>query len=166
MNHRGPFTTPQVAAIVGLPTRKVIQFEERGLVFPSEQPAAGRGSKRLWSYEDVIRCALVKYLGDGLSSDYLRAVMARCSNRNIGSGVEAYIWLPVDLKRKKGGAIIWPPGSYMPGIMNTIDKSWFDKEEDYELATSQLRERHAVHIFVDFKLLHDWVQGRIERLPV
>ena len=83
------FTTPQVAQVVDIPWRKIVQFEERGLVSPSIQPASGRGSKRLWSYEDIIRCCVIRYLGSGLSSDYLRIVMEKFgSDKLIGPEME------------------------------------------------------------------------------
>lgn len=68
------FTTPQVARIIGEPYRKVISYIERGYVIPSIQDARGSGSKRLWSYMDVIKCLVVKGLLEWLSVDRVRTL--------------------------------------------------------------------------------------------
>ena len=68
------YTSTQVAEIIGLSKRRLLSWIERGFVSPSIQDAEGRGSKRLWSYSDLIRCAVVKILSGTLSVDTLRLV--------------------------------------------------------------------------------------------
>ena len=153
------FTTPQVAQVVDIPWRKIVQFEERGLVSPSIQPASGRGSKRLWSYEDIIRCCVIRYLGSGLSSDYLRIVMEKFgSDKLIGPEMEAFVWFPVGFQRKKGGEIIFPRDEYLPDVMMPIDKNM----EGYHLTRQQLSSIYPAHIMVNFERIHSVVRNRIK----
>ncbi len=81
-NYNRKFTTAQVAEIVFLPLRKVITFEERGYVTPSVQGAAGHGSKRLWSYLDLVRCSVIRSLLNGMSVSYLRVLSSWLHNDN------------------------------------------------------------------------------------
>ena len=62
-----PYTTPQVADIVGISQRKLLSYIEREYVAPSVLEASGHGSKRLWSYNDLVRCATIKLLSGFLS---------------------------------------------------------------------------------------------------
>ena len=73
-NYNRTFTTAQVAEILHLPLRKVITFEDRGYVMASVQGADGHGSKRLWSYLDLVRCSVIRSLLNGMSVSYLRVL--------------------------------------------------------------------------------------------
>ena len=81
------YTTPELARIVGLPMRKVLSFIERGYISPSIQDAAGHGSKRLWSEEDLVRLGIVSYLHTAVTVSTLRLTGAMlCDKRRLGPG--------------------------------------------------------------------------------
>ena len=48
------FSTAQVARLTGLTPRQLDHWDRRGFVQPSVQRAAGYGSARLYSFEDVV----------------------------------------------------------------------------------------------------------------
>jgi len=54
------FNTKQVCQITGVTPRKVRYWDHKGLVKPSMAPASGRGSRRLYSYTDLLALQTVK----------------------------------------------------------------------------------------------------------
>jgi len=66
------YTTPIVARTLGVTTRQVITFEERGYIEPSVKKAAGHGSKRLWSFDDVVKCAILQSVRGILTVNAIR----------------------------------------------------------------------------------------------
>ena len=81
------YTTPELARIVELPMRKLISFIERGYISPSIQDAAGHGSKRLWSEEDLVRLGIVSCLHTAVRVPALRRIGAMlCDKRRFGPG--------------------------------------------------------------------------------
>lgn len=104
----GPFTTPQMATILELPMRKVLSFIERGFISPSIQEASGHGSRRLWSYEDLIRCAAVKFLLNALSVDFMRVLSEHLRSDH---------WFKLD---KAWGIDLSSPAATVAGIPSVI----------------------------------------------
>ena len=69
------YTTPIVAKVLDVPLRKVISMLERGYLHASIQEADGHGSKRLFSFDDVVRAFIIHRLESfGLSVVRLRFV--------------------------------------------------------------------------------------------
>ncbi len=67
------YTTPEIAAILGVRMRKVISMLERGYFKPSIQEANGHASRRLFSFDDVARAYIILELSKfGLSVEYTR----------------------------------------------------------------------------------------------
>ena len=67
------YTTPELAVILGVPTRKVISMLERRYFKPSIQEADGHASRRLYNFFDVARAYIIlELLKFGLSVDYAR----------------------------------------------------------------------------------------------
>ena len=58
------FNTKQACAIVDMTPRKVRYLDSQGMVKPSLGPAHGRGSRRLYSYADLLALRTVKSLRD------------------------------------------------------------------------------------------------------
>jgi DNA-binding transcriptional MerR regulator len=59
--------------IVGVSLRQIQYWDERGFIRPSVRPAGGRGTKRLYSFHDLICLKVVKDLTHyGLSLDKVR----------------------------------------------------------------------------------------------
>jgi len=58
------FNTAQSSQIVGATARQIRHWDRQGLVKPSFSSAAGRGSRRLYSYVDLLALKTVKVLRD------------------------------------------------------------------------------------------------------
>jgi DNA-binding transcriptional MerR regulator len=56
------FNSRSVARIVGITPRQIQYWDEIGLVKPSAQPAAGRGTRRSYSFKDLVRLSVVRAL--------------------------------------------------------------------------------------------------------
>jgi DNA-binding transcriptional MerR regulator len=69
------FNSLQVMALTGVTRKQVIHWDQKGIIKPSVRPATGRGSQRLYSYEDLLLLRTARALRDrGLS---LRKIL-RC----------------------------------------------------------------------------------------
>ena len=67
------FDSKTVSRIVGVSLRQIQYWDERGFIRPSVKTAGGRGTKRLYSFSDLIQLRVVKDLGDhGLSPGKIR----------------------------------------------------------------------------------------------
>ena len=75
------YTTPEIAKILGVSTRKVISMLERGYLKPSIQEANGHASRRLYSFDDVVRAYIIlELLNFGLSVDNMRLMSGLLEN--------------------------------------------------------------------------------------
>jgi DNA-binding transcriptional MerR regulator len=67
------FDSKTVSRIVGVSLRQIQYWDERGFIRPSVKTAGGRGTKRLYSFSDLVQLKVVKDLGDhGLSLGKIR----------------------------------------------------------------------------------------------
>ena len=67
---------PQVARLVGITYRQLDHWDTTGLVEPSLTKADGQGSRRQYSYADLMDLLVVKTLADfGVGFDLIRRVM-------------------------------------------------------------------------------------------
>lgn len=67
------FDSKTVSRIVGVSLRQIQYWDERGFIRPSVKTAGGRGTKRLYSFSDLVQLKVVKDLGDhGLSLQKIR----------------------------------------------------------------------------------------------
>lgn len=67
------FDSKMVSRIVGVSLRQIQYWDERGFIRPSVKLAEGRGTKRLYSFSDLIQLRVVKDLTDhGLSLQKIR----------------------------------------------------------------------------------------------
>lgn len=74
---REAFNTKQACALVEATGRKIRYWDQEGLVKPSIRPASGRGSRRLYSYTDLLALKAVKALRDqGASLQKIRRSVA------------------------------------------------------------------------------------------
>ena len=58
------FNTKQSGEITGASTRQLNHWDSKGLIKPSVRSASGRGSRRLYSYADLVAIQTVKQLRD------------------------------------------------------------------------------------------------------
>jgi len=74
---REAFNTKQACDLVEATARKIRYWDQQGLVKPSIRPASGRGSRRLYSYTDLLSLKAVKALRDqGASLQKIRRSVA------------------------------------------------------------------------------------------
>ncbi|MFH1381607.1 MAG: MerR family transcriptional regulator [Chloroflexota bacterium] len=68
------FTTREVSHIVGASPRRLAYWDKTGLLSPSLGPASGRGSRRLYSLQDIIELKLLlRLLKSSMSLQRVRA---------------------------------------------------------------------------------------------
>jgi DNA-binding transcriptional MerR regulator len=71
------FDSKSASRIAGVSLRQIQYWDESGFVRPSVKLAGGRGTKRLYSFSDLIRLRVVKDLSEhGLSLKKLRRCVA------------------------------------------------------------------------------------------
>lgn len=86
------YTTSEIAAIIGKTIHKTISYINRGYIKPSIQDASGHGSKRLWSYLDVVRMCLIERLEDlGVSVAKLRKVSQSATDKRLAEHMRLII---------------------------------------------------------------------------
>jgi DNA-binding transcriptional MerR regulator len=67
------FNSKTVSRIVGVSLRQIQYWDERGFIRPSVKTAGGRGTKRLYSFSDLVQLKVVKDLANhGLSLQRIR----------------------------------------------------------------------------------------------
>lgn len=67
------FNSKTVSRIVGVSLRQIQYWDERGFIRPSVKTAGGRGTKRLYSFSDLVQLKVVKDLaGHGLTLQKIR----------------------------------------------------------------------------------------------
>ena len=68
------FRISEVSCVVGTSQSQLSYWDKTGLVSPSVRPASGRGSRRLYSIEDIFELKiLVKLLNSSLSLQRIRS---------------------------------------------------------------------------------------------
>jgi len=67
------FNSKTVSRLVEVSLRQIQYWDERGFIRPTVRQATGRGSKRLYSFADLVKLKVVKNLSDhGLSLQGIR----------------------------------------------------------------------------------------------
>ena len=115
-SHSQLFTTTQIAEIIGVSRRKLLAFVEMGYVKASVQEASGHGSRRSWSFCDLIRCATVSMALPMLSVDATRNLSITLErDENVQ---DDKVWLvpadgssPVVETKKADGDLASPPSA-------------------------------------------------------
>ena len=62
------FRSPQVCKVVGITYRQLDYWDRTGLLGPSLQVAAGSGTQRLYTFQDIVTLRVVKRLKDAGTS--------------------------------------------------------------------------------------------------
>jgi len=156
-NYDRTFTTAQVAEILFLPLRKVITFEERGYVTPSVQGAAGHGSKRLWSYLDLVRCSVIKSLLNGLSVSYLRVLSGWLRDDKMIQ--PSKLWL-VKLNHGFPPDVTEPP---RPFVLDENDRYLHVVDDDTALSVQDLTLTEMSGLTICFSAVHQNLEQRLSR---
>jgi DNA-binding transcriptional MerR regulator len=77
MDREEGFNSRTTSRIVGITPRQIQYWDEMGLVKPSARPAAGRGTRRLYSFLDLVRLSVVRSLIErGLGPGKIRRSLA------------------------------------------------------------------------------------------
>jgi DNA-binding transcriptional MerR regulator len=75
------FNSKAVSRIAGISLRQIQYWDEQGFIRPSVRRASGRGSKRLFSFSDLVKLKVVKNLSDhGLSLQRIRMCLHHLRN--------------------------------------------------------------------------------------
>ncbi len=83
--HVAGFPGPQVCKLIGITYRQLDYWARTGLLRPSVADARGSGSKRLYSYRDLLELKVIKQLLDaGLSLQSARRAVD-CLRQNLGA---------------------------------------------------------------------------------
>lgn len=70
------FNSKTVSHIVDVSLRQIQYWDEQGFIRPTVRQAAGRGSRRLYSFSDLVKLKVVKNLSDhGLSLQGIRSCL-------------------------------------------------------------------------------------------
>jgi len=78
-------STPSLGRILGVSTRKIISYIERGYLEPSVQDANGHGSKRIWNLDDVMQATVAQFLLDfGFTTERTRELVGQYRARREG----------------------------------------------------------------------------------
>lgn len=81
------FNSKTASRIVGVSLRQIQYWDERGFVRPSIKLAEGRGSRRLYSFSDLVRLKVVKNLADhGLSLQKIRRCLSHLTRSFPATG--------------------------------------------------------------------------------
>ena len=73
--HLQGYSAKLTADVVGITYRQLDYWARTGLIAPSLAEAAGSGSRRLYSYEDLVRLKVIKRLLDnGIKLEKVRAI--------------------------------------------------------------------------------------------
>ena len=149
------YTTAQVAEAVGVPLRKVISYVERGFVSPSIRDALGHGSKREWSYSDVVRCAVVTFLQDQVTVDFLRDLATYMEDDRVIS--DDFLWL----------VHYGPPlARRIPRTLSVVRvrKSQgyvFARGEPAEMSLQELLMAYPAQLMLNFEAFHELVASKL-----
>ena len=85
--HVGGFHGPQVCGLVGITYRQLDYWARTGLLQPSVAAAKGSGTRRVYSYSDVLELKVIKQLLDaGLSLQSARRAV-ECLRSDLGADV-------------------------------------------------------------------------------
>ncbi len=83
--HVGGFHGPQVCGLVGITYRQLDYWARTGLLQPSVASAQGSGSRRIYSYSDVLELKVIKQLLDaGVSLQSARRAV-ECLRQDLGA---------------------------------------------------------------------------------
>src|SRR5215469_7021714 len=83
----GGFHGPQVCGLVGISYRQLDYWARTGLLQPSVAAAKGSGSRRIYSYSDVLELKVIKQLLDaGVSLQSARRAV-ECLREDLGADV-------------------------------------------------------------------------------
>jgi len=72
------YTTPELAKLLNVPLRKALSYLERGYIRASVQEADGHGSRRLFTFDDVLKAKVIQYCEKmGLAVPMLRKISGK-----------------------------------------------------------------------------------------
>jgi len=138
------FSGPTVCRLTGVTYRQLDYWARTGLVKPSITPATGSGSKRSYSYSDVLEVKVIKsLLSSGVSLNRARQAV-ECLRKSLGADLAASSLVLsdagsvlahddgelVDLLRGGQGVFnIVPLANVVAELRTTINESERDKSE-------------------------------------
>ena len=146
------YRTPEIGEVLGESLHKITaSYIKRFGLEPSIQEAAGHGSRRLWSYEDVVKFCVIGLLkGFGFGVGEIRTILDKVSHDHF---CENYIWVfhgsPEDFDPFFADYSKYPPG--VPSIMEA-SLSEFDWD------------RSPCKLFIGMEAVHKQIQDRVRKV--
>ena len=83
--HVGGFSGPQVCGLVGISYRQLDYWARTGLLQPSVATAKGSGTRRVYSYSDVLELKVIKQLLDAGVSLHSARRAVECLRDDLGA---------------------------------------------------------------------------------
>ena len=141
------YTTAEIARIIGKSIHKTISYVNRGYTKPSIQDASGHGSKRLWSYSDVVRMCFIMHLEDiGLKVEKIREMAEGMAEDRLA---EHCVW-SIDIEMRGDADVLHNLADSKPYVPPSITIP----AKDFERCPGK--------IVFSMSHLHAWARKKIE----
>ena len=139
----GGYSGPQVCGLVGITYRQLDYWARTGLLQPSVASAKGSGSRRVYSYSDVLELKVIKQLLDaGVSLQSARRAV-ECLREDLGADVaSANLVLTGNssvLARTNGEVVDLLAGGQ--GVFNIVPMAGVVEELDADIVRLDTAER-------------------------
>ena len=166
------FTTTQVGELLGIATYKVISYIDRGFVKPSIQDAEGHGSRRLWSYEDLIVCAAIVIADKMISVKGIRYIAKLLGDRRHVKERQV-LTIPLHLTASENFGEFWAAsgGAFSPEEEAAIKADYeayrrigvpYARTDQSQLEAAEILEPYEIKI--SMRRVRESVANRIESL--
>ena len=114
------FDSKTASGIVGISLRQIQYWDEQGFIRPSIKLAEGRGTKRLYSFDDLVCLKVVKDLTEhGVSLQTVRRCLRPLRQYGVGSGEP-----PASLKYLTDGEKLFVITDDRQKILNAMDREF------------------------------------------
>jgi DNA-binding transcriptional MerR regulator len=150
------YTTPEMSMVLGVSQRNIFAYSAKGYITPSVQGASGPGSKRLWSEEDLLRCAALFQLSNGVNHGLLRAISEELRASDIAK-----------LKKKSGLMIRMPLEKKYTYLRKTLlqELDSFIFVDEKSLHPDSIGRNLGSYIYLDLQAIRDSVKIGLRNIP-
>lgn len=158
------YSTPDMSRIAGIPERKVLSYIERGFIRPSIQEADGPGTKRKWSFEDLVRCSVITMLSTLITVDALRLIAKWMEDdKVVGRNM---LW-KIHIAKSTGELVFYCQSSDDEEfLMESVVKPIMGVSKGSLVETTISRDKRVlnetpIQIQIDLALTHKWIEEQL-----
>ena len=162
------FSTSELARIAGVRERRVFSYIERFRIGPSIKEAEGTGTRRVWSFDDVLLCSFISLLSNLLEAELLRHVVKFVQDgrnlmskgkewRIVAGGTSALEDLMIATRDDKRSEY------QVKRVFNSETFDGYIAETSVLTASPDLPDC-PVQVVISMTELHEWLEGRIASL--